>query len=826
MSEYKFDAFISYRHLEPDQTIAKRIHKELENFKLPKNVAKKQVEEGKRTKVSRVFRDQEELPLAQNLEDPIIEALKGSDWLIVICSSRLKESEWCRKEIETFIELHGHDHILAVLAEGEPEDSFPEEILHRVTAATKDLPKEEQILEKIEPLAADFRENNKKNYNIEILRLLAPMFELDFDDLRQRHKEQKQKRVIRWAIIIATLSIAFGAYCFYTMLQISRQNAMIAEQSEQIQKQMAEIFDMAMDLEEKNDVLSLSQAKSIAEDSLRELADDNREQAVELAVMSLTEYQGIQMPYSDEGRYALFQSVYPYQFDLSYMQDLKFSTKGKISNIWLSTDESRLVSWDETGALLFWDTKDKNIVSEQNVNSITNADFISENQFCYIDHGALILVDAKTGSELKVLDDRNYAGVYVSTNDVVVDSLNGFDWSITIFDKDTMEERKSFPVDYNISEIYNLDDNYCLCTTMDVSTFGHGIYLINKKTGKSTFIAESDEIYLIKDVIYDGQKTYILYSERTIVDNYDDFNELFETGETDHIMAVDVDSCQVKWNVKFSSMGISELDFFQEDESEWLVTFAYGEIRLMDKETGESIESQELEENNYLAHEIRNGIIMIYTKNGQFAAYPPNIGYILYYPERWLYNRGETIKQLKVSSDALYVVSYNSNSIYRYASKTSENVCESTDEIVYPEQFKYRKLGSEGETFSDFEEKTGMQLNDLVDTAIYVPSEDFVLLDDITGVVTLYKISTKEPIASLDIPNDINLYLGKDQEGNLYFSNGNHGYCISKDYNVIGDIYALTGLDEDNNKLRLSYYSSSYEAPIYTVDELLQMVEN
>jgi len=42
--------------------------------------------------IRRVFRDQEELSLASNLGNPIMEALKQSKFLIVICSPRLKES--------------------------------------------------------------------------------------------------------------------------------------------------------------------------------------------------------------------------------------------------------------------------------------------------------------------------------------------------------------------------------------------------------------------------------------------------------------------------------------------------------------------------------------------------------------------------------------------------------------------------------------------------------------------------------------------------------------------------------------------------------------
>ena len=38
--EYKYDAFISYRHVEPDQSIAKELHRMIESFKPPKELYK------------------------------------------------------------------------------------------------------------------------------------------------------------------------------------------------------------------------------------------------------------------------------------------------------------------------------------------------------------------------------------------------------------------------------------------------------------------------------------------------------------------------------------------------------------------------------------------------------------------------------------------------------------------------------------------------------------------------------------------------------------------------------------------------------------------
>ena len=101
--EYKYDAFISYRHCDLDKYVAENLHKILETYELPKSVKQKLGITGKTYR--RIFKDREELPLTSNLEDPIIEGLKESKYLIVICSPRLKDSLWCKKEIETFFDM-------------------------------------------------------------------------------------------------------------------------------------------------------------------------------------------------------------------------------------------------------------------------------------------------------------------------------------------------------------------------------------------------------------------------------------------------------------------------------------------------------------------------------------------------------------------------------------------------------------------------------------------------------------------------------------------------------------------------------------------------
>ena len=158
--EFHYDAFISYRHCDLDKFVAENIHKQLEAYRMPSDIAKKR--QGMKNRIERVFRDQEELPLVSNLNDPIMAALHNSDWLIVICSPRLRESVWCKKEIETFISLHGREKVLAVLIEGEPAESFPDELLFKTEVVTKPDGSTEEVKIPVEPLAADVRGKNKK----------------------------------------------------------------------------------------------------------------------------------------------------------------------------------------------------------------------------------------------------------------------------------------------------------------------------------------------------------------------------------------------------------------------------------------------------------------------------------------------------------------------------------------------------------------------------------------------------------------------------------------------------------------------------------------
>ena len=178
--QYKYDAFISYRHLPEDKAAAVYLQQLLERHKR---------KDGKHL---RIFRDQSELPTSGDLGSDIQDALAQSRFLIVIASPSYRESKWCMAELNYFRSLHvnSNHRILPLLLVGEPAESFPEVLRWEMeevvsTDGSKHLERQE-----VEPLGADIRavsiRKQRKRLKTEYLRIAAPILGCGFDDLYQR----------------------------------------------------------------------------------------------------------------------------------------------------------------------------------------------------------------------------------------------------------------------------------------------------------------------------------------------------------------------------------------------------------------------------------------------------------------------------------------------------------------------------------------------------------------------------------------------------------------------------------------------------------------
>lgn len=435
MKEIKYDAFISYRHAPLDSLAAKNLHRQLENFRVPR-LADRELQKKAKKRINSIFRDRDELPVSSNLAESIQLALEAAEYLIVICSPRTPESLWVRKEIETFIQLHGPEHVLAVLIEGEPQESFPPE-LRKVKIQTVDAQGNTQIREQdIEPLAADIRGNSpgqmQRLLKKEVLRLAAPILDCSYDDLKQRHKEQKLKKMISVFAVAAGILLAFGGFSTFQALRISRQAVIITQKAEELQIE-----------NENNKIL---QSKSLAKQALELYTAGDRIRGILLAQSALPEnIQEPERPYVAQAQEALTQTLQVYETGTTYKPYCLLTQDANIKMVRMSPKGQTAATQDEAGTLALWNMQDGQQIFSQPISGTVTAD----TAFCYLDEETFLY----GGSE----------GIYA------VDTTSGqIKWSQEDVYVSEVAVCKEKPIiafsDGYVVQVYNLAEEECLFT--------------------------------------------------------------------------------------------------------------------------------------------------------------------------------------------------------------------------------------------------------------------------------------------------------------------------------------------------------------------------
>ena len=346
--ERRYNAFISYRHHPDDIRVAAEIHRALERFHVPGSIRKKY------GKINRLFRDKEELPITSDLNDDIDEALRNSDYLIVICSVHLKESIWCQREIERFLQTHPRNKILTVLASGEPYDVIPEILLYDdvvdpATGETKRIP--------IEPLSCDWRSKRRKVRQEELPRLAAPLLGCAYDELRQRQKQYKARR--NAAIISSALVASFSltAYFLYTSITIQKANVKIQAQNEEIHAQNEEIKAANIQIQANLNEALTNQSRHLATAAQERLAEGDRLTAISLAAAALPS-ENNQRPYVPEAERVLAEAlgVYSTAGEVEAVGTVTPGANMLVNDFCVSASEKTVYLRDQRNVITVWDT--------------------------------------------------------------------------------------------------------------------------------------------------------------------------------------------------------------------------------------------------------------------------------------------------------------------------------------------------------------------------------------------------------------------------------------------------------------------------------------
>jgi hypothetical protein len=599
-----YNAFISYKHADLDNKVAAAIVKGLEHYHIPGKIRK---QTGVK-KIDRIFRDKDELPITNDLNDTIEEALKNSDYLIVICSTNTKKSTWVEKEIETFLKNHTMGQVLTVLADGEPYDVIPKVLLTAKKTVTDENGETHIVEVPLEPLSCDFRMPFKKARAEELPRLAAALIGCSYDELMNRHRQYKMRRLTAIFAGAMALMLGFAGYMFYS-------NTLI----------------------HKNYIESLrSKSKYLANESLKQLDKENRIEAMQLALEALPKDENDETPVTPEAQKAITHSSFAYEslHGANVCSAWNYDMSNEVLSFKVSDDGTKLAAEDAGDNVTVWDTQSHKIILDEVIESNTGFFFFDNDTLLVTSWNDLEAYDLKNGERLwsnKDIRTNEDLLMYSDNSFLVPDSLGGI-CEVSIKDGTIVKTFDLQILDDTISLDYA--DNYVLSDDKKsiIFTIGVGknesysyenkdftLYEYNMETGEllSYYLGENRPSNV---ALMDGN-IYVSCIKPGMDGSQKLYDYIYITEDHTDIYCFSSEDLSQKWQYDFVSNNVAYTSGFKKLTGNKIAFFSGNMCRIWDNESGQ------LE----LEHNLNNSIMLVHdsgveldptyvTRNGDTAS--------------------------------------------------------------------------------------------------------------------------------------------------------------------------------------------------------------
>lgn len=489
-AEYKYKAFISYRHVPRDMAAAKALHTQIERYTIPTDRKDAASRSHKKWKV---FRDEEELRITNDLPQSIHDALDASEYLIVVCSPDAVHSKWVPLEIARFLKHHDQQHILTVVTAGDPGQMLPD-LLIRVSAEGYDTSRMK------EPLYMDIRADSspsmKRLLKEQFLKLAATLHGCAYDDLVMREQRRKQQKILQWVIGISCIAAVMIGILLWSNRKIDEINK---------------------ELEKQYDELLMRESELLAQDALDALSEGDWVSAISYALSALPSADS-DRPYNATAEQVLLSAIKPLDYPGRplKLQNTVISQTTTIEAYCINSDGSRLVTVDEYGYLTCFDTATGQVLWTTNNQAIFNSwaykliHYAPENTILLLHNSGVCSISWGNG-EIQWLNDYGEVNVSIIASEngdglaVLYESPNfvagepllritcvGIDF-LSPVDGGVIASTDRY-VGYNMQLAFSSDGNSLAGVYRDYDTGGDEIgILVNVQTGGYDFIACPDQ---------------------------------------------------------------------------------------------------------------------------------------------------------------------------------------------------------------------------------------------------------------------------------------------------------------------------------------------
>ena len=734
-----YNAFISYKHAELDNKVAAQIEKALERYHIPKKIQKKTGVK----KIERIFRDKDELPITSDLSGTIEDALRNSDYLIVLCSKSTCLSTWVEREITIFLQDHPIDRVLTVLAEGEPYEVIPKILLSRTFQRLNSMGQVETVTEPVEPLSCDWRLPLKEALNTELPRLAAALIGCSYNELMNRQRQYKMKRLTAMAAGVMGLSVGFGAYMLYSNHRVN----------ENYQKAL------------------ISQSKYLATESSRLLDEEQRINALYLALEALPNEENPDKPVVPEAVKALSNASLAYESKMNegITSAWNYTMPDTIKDMIFPNGGAYMAAIDNSGNVRAWNCDSHEMVYDDSSfkSNIDHIFFAGKDILLLAEGDTVRAIELSTGQEkwATVISDDYFTwhtttgdykelsdGTFLLNTDrkglLRISSEDG-----TIVDKYTVasEDETDDSISFSRFSVSPGEDKVVFKSNMDGNPIVI-VYNLNDKTGTYIDLTEhgymDPDEWLVNLKWVDDDSFVMAVGANYTVSNYGYLYMEVYAPTTTKIFCFNAEDLSLKWKNDFVSNAIYyDSDFIVQSQKN-AVSYYYGDTyEVWDIDTGErqhryditdSVVGVTLGENNSSVMFITRGGAAAQLNEDTFSAWSEEGVALMYYFTKEL---GKA-----VSNKGVYTIPEHGHEILYYG------------------------VGVYDENYKEFKDAP---------TVDYVPTDDYIMSNDTLAFmdmgtdevdICLYDLGSKEFIGrvTLDPKKNYHYSLLGIEDGKLY----------------------------------------------------------